>query len=107
MRNTAGPLIRSVQIIFFIGLMLWFGMSIYGMLQPGDPFGRSTDAILTYWGSLLVQLVYPIFALATRRNAWSGGWRVLRIIQAVAVALIVVAFLVLLLTTADVSGFRS
>jgi FtsH-binding integral membrane protein len=107
MGNTAGTLIRSVQIIFFLSVLLWIGMSIYGMLQPRDPFSKSTDALFTYWGLLLIQLVYPVFALVTRRNEWNGGWRVLRIIQAVAVVVIVVGFLLLLASTVDVSGFRS
>ena len=107
MQHPPGILARTLQSIFFLAFLLWLGLSIYGMWHPSDPFSKTTDALFVYWGALIIQLGYPLFVLATRRLDWSGGWRTFRTVQAVAVGLIVAGFVVLLLTTVDVSGFRS
>lgn len=81
-------------------------------------FGLSTDgtSFLKWWHDLegqpeldlfLLQVGYPLFWWFTRKPAWTGFWGWLRKVHLIAVVALVLALLLMLLATPDVSGFRS
>ena len=107
MRKPPSLIVRSIQILFLFLFALWLALSVHYMLHPRDPFSKWSDAFFIPWYAPVPQLAYPAFALLTRRSAWIGPWRIARMVQGIAVTLLILGFLLLVMSTPDVSGFSS
>ena len=109
--------VRAVQLLYTASLLVAFGYWWYvwqmhsGMPPQDEALGRW--AIANPWAFdfslnlVAVQITYPVFWWLSRRMPWTGFWRVLRSTQAVLVLSVILLFLILLLATPDVSGFKN